>query len=38
MLSGISTMPLEVPEWTKNLLVQVGPGTEEYQWSQTVKL
>jgi hypothetical protein len=35
--SGIRTRPRDVPLWTKKRFAQVGPGTEEYQWSQMVK-
>ena len=37
MSSGILTRPSDVPLWTKKRLVQVGPGTDENQRSQTVK-
>ena len=37
MPEGILTWPLEVPVCTKKRLGQVGPGSDENQWSQTVK-
>src|SRR5262249_61269023 len=36
--SGVTRKPLAVPAWRKNRFGQVGPGTDENQWSHTVKL